>query len=148
MRYALNPKEAFKKLQVITKYHAFEKRDGSIISKVKVDGIIIQIPEQVNLIIKESLQNLCGDEQTCTLMKSQKFPHLPELNIIELRQIVKKLSKNKAIAEDYCEDSILWQSILNDNNIAKYFTQLWDSNITNSDEFERHLTGRLVPTTQ
>jgi len=64
---------------------------------------------------------------------------------MELRQIVKRLSKNKALAEDYCEDSVLWESILNDNKSARYFTQLWDSNITNTEEFQRHLTGRLVP---
>ena len=27
MRFSLNPKEVFKKLQTVTKYHCFEKRD-------------------------------------------------------------------------------------------------------------------------
>jgi hypothetical protein len=56
MRYDLNPKEAFKKLQVITKYHSFDKRDGSIISKINLNGLIIHSPEEVNLALKESLQ--------------------------------------------------------------------------------------------
>ena len=118
LRFELNPKEAFQKLQVITKYHAFEKRDGSIISKVKVDGATFQSPEQVNIYLKQSLQNLCGNDQASTLTKSTIFPHLPKLTIIELRQIVTKLSKKKAIAEDFCEDSVLWENILKDNNIA------------------------------
>ena len=145
MRFGLNPKEAFRKFQVVTKYHAFEKRDGSIISKIKVDGVTVQSPEQVNLYLKENLQNLCGNDQTSTLTKSSIFPHLPKLTIMELRQIVRGLSKSKALAEDFCEDSVIWESILKDNNIAEYFTHLWDSNITNTEEFQRHLTGRLVP---
>ena len=32
-----------------------------------------------------------------------------------------------------------------DDNIAKIFTHLWESKITNSKDFQRHLTGRLVP---
>ena len=64
------PMERNWKLQVVTKYHAFEKRDGSIISKIKVDGVTVQSPEQVNLYLKESLQNLCGNDQTSTLTKS------------------------------------------------------------------------------
>ena len=35
MRLSFNPKEAFKKLKTVTKYHCFEEWDGSIISKVK-----------------------------------------------------------------------------------------------------------------
>ena len=145
LRFELNPKEAFQKLQVVTKYHAFEKRDGSIISKVNVDGATVQSPEQVNLYLKQSLQNLCGNDQTSTLTKCTIFPHLQKLTIIELRQIVTRLSKKKALAEDFCEDSVLWENILKDNKIAEYFTHLWDSNNTNTEEFQRHLTGRLVP---
>jgi hypothetical protein len=140
LRFELNPKEAFRKLQVVTKYHAFEKRDGSIISKVNVDGTTVQSPEQVNVYLKQSLQNLCGNHQTSTLTKSTIFPHLPKLTIIELRQIVTRLSKKKALAEDFCEDSVLWENIHKDNNIAEYFTHLWDSNNTNTEEFQRHLT--------
>ena len=110
MRFGLNPKEAFRKLQVVTKYHAFEKRDGSIISKIKVDGVTVQSPEQVNLYLKENLQNLCGNDQTSTLTKSSIFPHLPKLTIMELRQIVRGLSKSKALAEDFCEDSVIWRA--------------------------------------
>ena len=145
MRFALNPKEALKKLQTITKYHCFEKRDGSIITKVKVGETTIQSPEHVNLLLKESLQGLCGTEEISTLTRSNQFPNLPPLSINELRKIVIKLSKNKALAEDYCEDSTIWDSILNDDKVAGHFTQLWSSNITNTIEFESHLTGRLVP---
>ena len=147
MRFSLNPKEAFKKLQTVTKYHCFEKRDGSIISKVKEGETTISAPDEVNILLKNSLQNLCGTENSCTLTKSKIFPHLNQISIKELREIVDRLSQNKAIAEDFCEDSVLWKQILNknDDRIAEIFTHLWESKTTNTKEFERHLTGRLVP---
>ena len=52
MRFSFNPKEAFKKLQTVTKYHCFEKRDGSIISKVKGGQTTISAPDEVRGAVK------------------------------------------------------------------------------------------------
>jgi len=147
MTIGLNPKKAFNKLQAVTKYNCFEKRDGSIISRVKIGDQIVQKPELVNSILGDSLQALCGDLDATTLTRSHEFPHLPKMSIHELRDIVCRLSKDKAIASDFCEDSAIWDMILDEDNdaIAKMFTSLWDKNITNSKAFERHLTGRLIP---
>ena len=57
MRFSFNPKEAFNKLQMITKYGCFEKRDGSIISKVKEGEMTISAPDEVNTLLKNSLRN-------------------------------------------------------------------------------------------
>ncbi len=145
MRFGLNPKEAFKRIRTITKYGNYEKRDGSIITKVKVGNQIVQDPKTVNSILKDSLQDLCGNPNASTLTKSLEFPHLPELSIQELREIVKRLSRNKALADDYCEDTAIWDKIMDDDKTALMFTSLWDKDVTNSKEFERHLTGRLIP---
>ena len=55
MRFGFNPKEVFNKLQTVTKYGCFEKRDGSIISKVK-EGETISTPEEVNILLKNSFK--------------------------------------------------------------------------------------------
>ena len=47
---SFNPKEAFNKLQTVTKYRCFEKRDGSIISKVKEGETNISAPDEVYII--------------------------------------------------------------------------------------------------
>ena len=49
-----------------------------------------------------------------------------QMNISRL--IFSRLSQNKPIADDFCEDSILWKQILNknDDKIAKIFTHFWD----------------------
>ena len=71
-------------------------------------------------------------------------------DLFDLWYVVSRLFQNKAIAEDFCEDSVLWKQILNKDNekIAKIFIHLWDSKITDSKDFERHLTGILVPLKQ
>ena len=48
LRFNLNLKEAFKKIQTITKYHLFKKRDGYIISKLKYEDKTIHNPDEVN----------------------------------------------------------------------------------------------------
>ena len=48
VRFNFNPKEAFKKLQTVTKNHCFEKRDGSIISKMKVGETTISVPNKLS----------------------------------------------------------------------------------------------------
>ena len=97
LRFNLNPKEAFKKIQTITKHHLFEKRDGSIISKVKYEDKTIHNSDEVNKLLRIALQNLCGNELSST--------YLEPLTIEEIRFMVCRLSKNKAIALDFCEDS-------------------------------------------
>ena len=63
------------------------------------------------------------------------------------REIVIRLSQNKAIAEDFRENSLLWKQLLNknDDKIVTIFTHLWNSKMTNSQDFERHLIGRSIP---
>ena len=55
---------------------------------------------------------------------------------------------NKAIAEDFYEDSVFWKQILNKGDhihvIAEILIYFWDSKTTNTKEFERYLTGRLI----
>ena len=58
------PKRSFQKASGNNKYNCFKKRDDSIIFKVKVkvNESIIQIVEQVNLILRHSLQSLYGNK--------------------------------------------------------------------------------------
>ena len=53
-------------LKKVTKYNCFEKRDGSIISKVNEGEITISTPDEMN-ILKNSLEILCGTENSWTL---------------------------------------------------------------------------------
>ena len=73
-------------------------------------------------LLKNSLQIFCESENSSTLTKSNIFLLLSTINIKELRQIVSRLSQNKAIAEIF-EDAILWKQIFNknDDKMAKIF---------------------------
>ena len=91
-----------------------------------------------------ALQNLYGNELSSTLTKCDTFPNLELLTIEEILFMVFKLSKNKAIALNFCQD-IYMDAIMKSHKIAKQFTNLWSSSITNKKLFEKHLTERLVP---
>ena len=75
-----------------------------MVHKVKEGETTINAPDEVNILLKNNLQILCGSENSSSLTKSKTFPHLSTISIKELREIVSRLSQNKAIAEDFCED--------------------------------------------
>ena len=82
-----------------------------------------------------------------TLTKYKIFSHLNPISIKKLREIISRLSQNKAITEDFCEDSILWKQILN-KTMIKWLKYLYICGIQKSliqNDFKRHLIGRLVP---
>ena len=81
LRFKLNPKEAFKKIQTITKHHLFKKSDGSIISKVKYEDKTIHYPYKDNELLGIALQNLCGNESSSTLTECDTFQNLELLTI-------------------------------------------------------------------
>jgi len=56
---APHSKEAFEFMKRITKYNQFAKRDGEIISKIKLDdGTILANPEDVNKTIIGQLERI------------------------------------------------------------------------------------------
>ncbi len=145
VRFSIRQKEFFRKLKVLTKYSNFEKRDGSIINKIDADGEIVTNTKEVNKLLKETMQELCGEEQKSSFRVRDTFPHLEPLSITELKALVASISRSKALADDMVEDSTLLESLESSNILADVFTRLWDQEVTNSPAFQRSLTGRLIP---
>ena len=141
-RFSINQKEAFIKIRFL-KYDVFEKRDGSIITKVLTDKIIVEY-EQVNHLLKEALEILTGKNSESTYKKTYKFPTLPQISIEEFRSLVKKLKKNKALASDLVADTPLYNAIIKNPKITEMFSNLWSSDIMNNNEMKKHLVGRLI----
>ena len=65
-----------------------KKRDGSIISKVNEGETTISEPDEVNILLNNTFQNLDGIENSCTLSKSKIFPNLNTISVKELREMV------------------------------------------------------------
>jgi hypothetical protein len=144
-RFSAKQKDFFRKLKVLTKYSNFEKRDGSIINKIDVDGEIVTNADEVNKLLKETMQELGGDEKHSSFRPRITFPHLEPLTVTEVQKLAANISRAKALANDMVEDSSLFEAIESSGQIAHLFTRLWDSNVTNSPELQRCLTGRLIP---
>ena len=144
-RYSKAQKQAFAKIRTLTKYHTFEKRDGSIINKVLVNGSIVTLDKEVNAHLKEALEILTGKDSEPTYRKSSQFPRLPMITKETLVELAKGLKKNKAIANDFIEDTSIYENIERYAVFAEMFTHLWDPEILNTEAMKRCLTGRLIP---
>ena len=144
-RFSPEQGSAFDQIRRITKYDKFEKRDGSIITKVNVNGEVISNPREVNIYLREALSKLTGEKETPSYVKREHFPNLKPLEISELQNLATKLKKNKAIAADYVHDSALFERIANCQNTARGFCDLWSAEVMNDHSVKFCLTGRLVP---
>jgi hypothetical protein len=118
LKFSERQKQAFQKIRKILKYNGFEKRDVSIINKVLFNEKIITNQKEVNAHLKIEL---CGSEENCTFQKKFDFPKLPPLPLSQLKTLVENLSKNKAVCNDFIDNSYLFESILSEETRFSLF---------------------------
>jgi len=58
LRFSQQSKDAFKLLKDVYKYNQFERRDGSIVSKVLEENAIVSDEKQVNRLLIEHLMSI------------------------------------------------------------------------------------------
>ena len=144
-RFSKRQKRAFNTIKTVLKYHTFEKRDGSVMNKVLVNDQIITDSVKVNHHIKNALEILTGKDNEPTYQKSKDFPNLPPLTIPQIQELVNILKQNKAIANDFMEDSTLFSNVQSYAICANMFCELWTQKSMDNKEMIKHLTGRLIP---
>jgi hypothetical protein len=117
-RWSEESKEAFNTMRRLTKYNQFEKRDGSIVSKIQIsDQEVITDIEKVEEIIITQLKKIQTLESEPKYDHELQFPKLPRLegtydtnedveDNSETNQIMMRMSVNKAIAYDGMSDKV------------------------------------------
>jgi len=100
-------KEAFSFLRKVYKYHEFNRRDGSIIDKIRRDdGTVTYEEEEVHKLLIENLKNTQLKENEPIYKEPLPFPVLPILDQQEMVDIVSKISHGKALSVDGVSDII------------------------------------------
>jgi len=94
------------------KYNQFEKRDGSIFSNVIDGDKIITDEAQVHKLLIESLKLIQRDitRPMYEELTPIPFPNLKPVTKEEMKQILKIITRNKALAGDLVSDSILGEA--------------------------------------
>jgi len=111
-RFSNLSKEFFRYLRKVFKYDSYNKRDGSIISSILTeDGNILTNPDDVNEQLITTLKELQLDASK-PHPKNLMFPQLPVKSKDEMKDILSKLSVNKAIAWDGVTDSIFHKDLI------------------------------------
>ena len=118
-RWSNESKEAFDFMRKVTKYNQFEKRDGSIVSKIQLpNGSIINDSDKVNKQIIEQLKKVQTLDSEAKYSEEIPFPKLPRITspnkdsknrsseFSEIERLMKKMSINKATSYDGLSDKI------------------------------------------
>ena len=127
MRFSVEQKNAFSLIRKITRYQDYLKRDGSIISAIRdSNSCIVSDPRDVAELLIGSLKDhevevLSSVRYVAPPTKPQS---LPPLKIEELRYIVTKLNRSKALPNVTIPDTIITER--KDDAILKSLNQLWD----------------------
>jgi len=137
-------REAFKFLQVAFRYHEYDRRDGSIISKIiGSEGEIISDPREVNRRVIQNLKSLQTKEDEVEYLQPSPFPVLDEVTKHDMDQIFNSLSTEKAVAFDGLSDIMFggeWKEL------AKIkLKDLWDALAIGVEIHPIHFEARLVP---
>ena len=103
-RYSRYSGAAYKQLKAILKYHMFQKRDGGIISSIfKEDGTITDKQDEIENLLFQTMEEIQVDHQWGWLERKE-FPKLKRINQEDMEDILRTLSRNKAIAYDAASD--------------------------------------------
>jgi len=79
-RWSQESREAFGLMRKITKYNQFNKRDGEVVHKIKMeDNTIISNPEEINKVIMEQLKAMQILESEPKYDKELPMPKLPNI---------------------------------------------------------------------
>lgn len=103
-RYSEKSAQAFEFLRNTTKYHCFDKKEGSIVSSVKDNDQIISDPDRVAKLIIDHYKEVHKDPLFDDKKPKIRFPQMKKLNKEEILHIMEKMSYEKAIAYDGLSD--------------------------------------------
>ena len=100
-------KEAFSFLRNVYKFHEFNRRDGSIINKVRrEDGTVTYEEGEVHNLLIQNLKKIQTKEDEPKYEKPLPFSVLPSLSHQEMEDIANTLSHGKALSNDNVSDII------------------------------------------
>ena len=143
-RFSGRIKEAFKFLKTVFKYHEYDRRDGSIISRILGnEGEVICDPGEVNRRVLQNLKTLQTKDDELVYMQPEPFPTLNELTTQEMEKILNTLSTNKAVAYDGLSD-IMFEGKWKKLAVIK-LRDLWDVLAAGHEIHPIHFEARLVP---
>ncbi len=139
LRYSICSKEAFAFLKKVYKYNLFEKRDGSIDTKILVDDLIITNEQDVHKHIINALKSIKVNEKFPKYDQPKPFPVLANLTDNELDDLIGRLWSGKAITIDCVTDDIFKKEFR--EKVQLIFRDLWNGQ--NINEYHFHI--RIVP---
>ena len=145
LRFSSDQAKAFKLIRSVTKYNKDFKRDGAIITSLSAE---YDLPPTDNKAVAEALiGQLKSNDLTMTDMLGKygcPVPEkLPDLEDHELRVLVTKVSKGKAMPDLLFPDDVLHKLASDQKQNVLFLNQLWDPQF-----IEKHkiiLKTKLVP---
>ena len=140
LRFSQHSKEAFRMMRDIYKYNQFDKRDGSIVSKVLEGEVVVNDEKQVNALLIEHLKSVQWDPSQRIYEENppEPFPVLEAPSIEEMNEILGIITTNKAFTADLVSDSILAE--LHWERSCNVLKDLWSGLIID----EVHFRCRLI----
>ena len=126
----------FRRIEAITRYTQFERRDGSIISVLKDDkNNLITSPNTVSQLLIDQLAKIQGE----MMMPSTQSVTLSEITTQEAQNLMKKMSKGKGISFDLISDELFHTDI---PQVTEMLRKIWTIPLSNLKE--KHFDARLV----
>ncbi len=139
-----NVKDAFSLLKRVFKYHHYDKRDGSIVTKIlQDDGTTEMRQEEVDKQLINVLKTTQFKEDQPKYDIPLDFPKMQKLSHEDCKNIISRISNGKAIAYDGLSDIIFNRE--NINKTAKVFQDLWESEWVPRVHNPEQFTTRIVP---
>ena len=132
-------RKAFQYMKKLTKFHEYNRRDGSIINKViKEDKSVTSNTDEVNRLVLDNLKNIQTKDDQPFYTQEIPFPEYQLISHSELDYILSKLFQGKAITYDGISDCLF--SPENKKIIHNKLRDIWNAN------FEPQIfETRLIP---
>ena len=143
-RFSSMSKDAFNTMKTITKYHLYEKRDGSIVNSIlEGDGEIVTDPKKVASTLIGVLKKIqCSDKFT-QYAGTLPFPDLPQLDDTEMKHLLSKLATGKALSYDLFSDMLLKDKHTL-NKLSTILKDLWSKDLNKIDSLNELFKARLI----
>jgi len=143
-RFSQYSREAFLAYRNICKYHMYDKKDGSVVSCLRLeDGTIVSDPQKVSHYLLDTLKKIqYVPGMGATILN--EFPKLSMLNRVEMEDICGCLSRGKAISLDLFSDIVIADKEALKACCEK-FSDLWCCDLNGLGEDIQLWSGRVVP---
>ncbi len=143
-RFSNLSKEAFDGIRLICKYHLFDKREGSLVNQLLQDnGDIICDPNEIARALINSLKKIQIDTELPQYSHDLPFPHLPDLEDLQIDEILTELSSGKAISYDLFSDTVLKDPQMR-TKLKPLLRNLWSDELNKIPELGEIFKSRLV----